>query len=294
MKVKRWHRFSLFQVLDRGLFLLFALVCLYPFWHTVVGSLIPYSEYMQKTLLLWPEHFTTEAYQYIFSQGYIWGPLYTTVFITFVGTLVQLVVVTTCAYALSKSFPGRKFVIGMIIVTMFVNGGLMPSYILYQKLHLLNTLWVYILPCLFNTYHMILLRTHFLTFPHELEESAYIDGAGDLYTFTRIVLPLSKPMLVTITLFTAVAFWNTFAQSLYFVSDPNIKTLQDYLYSILADTMTKASGTGFTISINTSSVVFSENIKLANTVIAIVPILLVYPFLQKHMARGIMIGALKG
>ena len=270
-------------------FLLLGVVTLYPMWHCVAGSLMSYTEYMQKTVLLWPEQVTLEAYDFVFSQGKIFNPMKVTAYITVLGTLLNLIWTAWMAYGLSKRFPGSKLITYLVVFTMFLNPGLIANYMLFRSLNLLNNVYVYILPALINTFYLIILRTNFSGFPVSLER---IDGSGEFGIFFKIVVPLSKPILATIALFTAVDYWNTYAQSVYFVSEASRKTLQDYLYMLLSNTSNNSAGAG--IGSGGTSAVFSENIKLANTVIAVLPILLVYPFLQKYFTNGLMIGAIKG
>lgn len=272
-----------------------SLVTLYPFWHCLVGSLIPYHIYMQKVLMLWPDNLTFDAYAFVLKQGQIFNPLKVTVAITVVGTLANLMVTTFVAYGLSKKFPGSVLITYMVVFTMFVSAGLIPNYLLYKQLNLINSIGVYIIPCLINTFYLIIMRTYFSGFPGEVEEAAHIDGYSDFGIFFRIVLPLSKPMLAAIALFTAVDYWNTFSQSVFFITDFNKKTLQDFLYMMINDNAMNGAGTGMsTMAGSLGKTVFAETIKLANTVISVIPILIVYPFLQKYFTSGIMIGAIKG
>lgn len=277
-------------------FALLSIITLYPFWHCLVGSFISYGEYMQSTLLLWPKEFTLDSYRFVFDQGKIFSPMKVTALITLVGTFINLVITSSMAYGMSKSYPGDKLVNFIVVLTMFVGAGLIPNYMLLRDLKLLNSVWVYIIPSMINTFYLIIMRTNFANFPKEVEEAAIIDGSSETGVFFRIVLPLSKPILATIALFTAVDYWNTYAASVYYVTDAGKKTLQDYLYMLLSDNATNASGMGASAIGSTAgkSAVFSENIKLANTIIAILPIMLVYPFLQKYFTSGIMVGAVKG
>lgn len=293
---KEKRRVSPLDVLIILAFVLLCICTLYPFWHCVVGSFMTYGEYMQTAVLLWPREFTLEAYRFVFSQGKIFSPMLVTTLTTILGTLVNLFMTTWMAYGMSKKYPGDKAVTWLVIATMFLSAGLIPNYMLFRKLRLLNTIWVYIVPYMINTFYLIVLRTNFSNFSHELEEAAAIDGAGEYGTFFRIVLPLSKPVLATIALFTAVDYWNTYQQSVYYVSKSELKTLQDYLYMMLSNTSNNAGGSGIAMSGAGmgKSAVYSENIKLANTVVAVLPILLVYPFLQKYFTSGLMVGALKG
>lgn len=289
---KKLKRVTPVDVILVALFAVLAMVTLYPMWHCLVGSLMDYTEYMQKSILIWPDKISLDSYKFVFDQGKIYDPMKTTVIITITGTLINLIMVTWMAYGLSKKFPGSALFTYIVVFTMFLNPGLIANYMLFRNLKLLNSLKVYIMPYMINTFYLIILRTNFASFPSELEEAARIDGASEYGTFFRIVLPLSKPILATIALFTAVDYWNTYAQSVYFVSDSAKKTLQDYLYMLLSNNANNNAGAG--IGAGGVSAVFSENIKLANTVIAVLPILVVYPFLQKYFTNGIMIGALKG
>ena len=285
-KTKKKHRLSFFSIVVTLFFGIICILALYPLWHVMVGSLISQKEYMQKALLLWPEELTFEHYRYVLAQGSILRPLLVTIFITILGTTINLLVITLTGYGLSKQFPGVRIVSVLMIITMFLGAGLIPNYILFRQLGILNSLWVYILPSMINPFYVILMRTTFMDFPHDLEEAAAIDGSGKFRTFFRVVLPLSKPMLASIGLFTAVDYWNTFQQSVYYVTDTGKKTLQDFLYMVMNNTNMGAMGTG--------QAIVTENVKLTYTAFAVLPIILVYPFIQKHMSAGIMLGSLKG
>lgn len=289
-------KFNPLQICLMFVFVVLSIIMLYPFWHCIVGSFMTYGEYIGKTVLLFPSNPTLEAYQFVLSQGKIFQPLRTTAFITVLGTVINLTMTSWMAYGMSKKYPGNQVVTWIVIITMFIGAGLIPEYMLYRKLKLLNTIWVYIIPSMVNTFYLIILRTNFANFAHDLEEAAEIDGAGVFGTFFRIVLPLSTPVLATIALFTAVDYWNTYQQSVYFVSDSAKKTLQDYLSMMLSNTSNNAAGSGIGMAGSTMgrSAVYSENIRMANTIVAVLPILVVYPFLQKYFTSGMMIGALKG
>lgn len=278
------------------IFLILSICTAYPFWHCIVGSFMNYGEYMQTPILIWPKDFTLEAYDFVFSQGKIFAPMLVTTVTTIMGTVINLFMATWMAYGMSKKYPGSMAVTLMVVGTMFLHAGLIPNYMLFRNLKLLNTIWVYIVPYMINTFYLIVLRTNFSNFPHELEESAALDGCGEYGTFFKIVLPLSKPVLATIALFTAVDYWNTYQQSVYFTSKPELKTLQDFLYMMISNNTNNAGGGGIAMmgAEMGRSGVYSENIKLANTIVAVLPILLVYPFLQKYFTNGMMIGALKG
>ncbi|HHV59327.1 MAG TPA: carbohydrate ABC transporter permease [Clostridiaceae bacterium] len=276
------------DVIIYTLFVIIGLIMLYPFWYTLVGSLMTYNEFINTVFVIFPKKITLESYIHIFKMGSIIEPMKTTIIITIFGTILSLAMTAYTAYGLSMQFKGRNWIMAFIVFTMIVKGGLIPEFVLYKNLGLVNTRLVYIIPFLINTFNLIIMRTSFMEFPVEIKESARIDGCNEFGVFFRFVLPLSKPVLVTILLFYAVQYWNTFFPSLFFVTDPEKKTLQDNLYRILANISDAEAAH------STTSVVFSENIKMANVIITTLPILVVYPFLQRYFIKGAMVGAIKG
>lgn len=278
-------KISVFRGFNLLFFALLNVAMIYPFWHTLVGSMISFEEYSNYKLLLFPREPTFDAYREIFERGDIFRPLQNTVVITVAGTFLSLFATAWTAYGLSKDFLGSRAIMTIIALTMFFNGGLIPQYLLYKHLGLLNSMWVYLVPALINTFFLIIMRTNFAGFPKEIEESAKVDGCSEFGIFFRIILPLSKPVMATIGLFYAVGFWNTFYASLMFVTQAGKKTLYEYIYKIVSN----QEGSQFA-----TSVAFGEATKFANIVIAVVPIMLVYPFLQKYFVNGTMVGAVKG
>lgn len=285
------RKFSLGDVVIYTFLVLFCLLTLYPLWHCVVGSITTFEEYIRKPFLFWPEKPTFDAYEYVFTQGRIFSPMMITVMTTLLGTPINLFMQAYMAYGLSRPFPGNKLVTAIVVFTMFLNPGLIPLYLLYRQLGLLNSIWVYILPCMINSFYLIILRTHFSSLPKELLESSRLDGCSEFGTFFKIALPLSLPAMASIGLFTAVDYWNTYSQSVYFVTDASKKTLQDYLYVFLSGNSANISGGGINMMIGN---VFSENTKLANTVLSILPIVIIYPFTQRYFVKGMLLGAVKG
>ena len=276
------------DLLIHSVFVLTSVVMIYPFWHTIVGSFLKYEEYFRKTVYLWSSEPTLEAYRVVLRTGLIRSPMYNTMLITAVGTIYSLFVTAFVAYGLSKKFPGKTLIMSLIVFTMFFRGGIIPDYVLYRHLGLLNNRLVFILPATINTFNLIVLKTSFGAFPVEMEEAARIDGSNEFGVFFRMVLPLSIPMLVTIGLFFAVAYWNTFFPSLFFVTRPELRTLQDYLYRIIKTQ--DAEDLGMYISRTVSM----ESVRMANIVLVIAPIVLLYPVLQRYFVKGAMIGAVKG
>ncbi|MBD2845567.1 carbohydrate ABC transporter permease [Paenibacillus sp. IB182496] len=282
---------QMWQWFNGGVIALICVVMLYPFWQTVVASFMTEAEYLSSPLKLIVLEPTLAAYKQVFADGTIFVHLRVTFLIAVVGTAVALFVTAYSAYGLSKPFVGSSLVMFLIVMTMFVHAGLIPDYMNYKSLGLINQFAVYILPYMINTFYLIIMRSTFLEFPRELEEAARIDGCNDFRIFFTIVLPLSKPILAAIGLFYAVAFWNTYMQSVFFITDSELKTVQEYLQKLVSDSSdlegvmaTESGEEGFS----------SETVRLANIVLVLLPIAAVYPFLQRFFVSGIMMGSVKG
>lgn len=277
--------------LNNAIMLLLCIIMLYPFWQTVVASFMTESEYLTSRFKMIVTAPTLASYKQIFQDGTIFIHLRVTFLITVIGTTVALFMTAYSAYGLSKPFRGSKIVMFLIVMTMFMNAGLIPDYMNYKELGLINNFAVYIVPYMINTFYLIIMRSTFMEFPKELEEAARIDGCNDFRIFFTIVLPLSKPILAAIGLFFMVSFWNTYMQSVFFITDKELKTVQEYLQKMISSTqdleavmLAESGEEGFN----------SETIRLANIVLVLLPIVTVYPFLQKYFVNGIMMGSLKG
>lgn len=271
--------------------LLFIAICvlmLYPFLHVIMGSFMKYQEYFNKYLFVWVDDPTLDAYRIVLNGGKFTQALKNTIFITVCGTAISMVLTSVVAYGLSKSFPGRNIIMTMIVITMFFSGGIIPQFIMFRQMGLINNYLVYLLPAAIQTYNLIILRTHFQSFPQELEEAARIDGCTDFGIFFKIVLPLSIPMLVTIALFYAVSHWNVFFKSVFYITKEEMRSLQDYLNRIIK--AQDAEDLGMYISTTVSL----ETVRMSNIVLSILPIIAVYPFLQRYFVKGAMVGAVKG
>jgi putative aldouronate transport system permease protein len=214
------------------------------------------------------------------------------------GTALFLIVTTLAGYVMTKTqLKGYRVFYMFFVVSMFVSGGLVPTFLLYKQLGIQNTFWVYILPGAFSTYYMILFRTYIIQLPKGLVESATIDGAGEFTIFRKIVFPLSTPILATIGLFVAVNQWNAWQDTLYYTSNPDLETLQYVLMKVLrqaeATQIAKQARSAMARTLGTTTIT-PDSIKMAITIVATVPILCVYPFLQKFFVKGMVLGAVKG
>lgn len=289
MKASRGE--TLFQASIVTLLSLLGAAILYPFWHVLVGSVLPYAEAVKSSFYLLPKGFTLEAYGRVFEEGRIVRSLLVSIFLTLTVTAYQLTITAMTAYALTKKdLPGRGGFILYILITMFFGGGLIPYYLLIKQLGMINTYWALIVPAAMNTYNFIVMKTFFESLPAEMEEAAKIDGAGYGRVFIRLVLPLSMPVLASIGLFIAVDQWNSWYQPMLFISErdmwPLTLILRDILISNNTELLTKASFAN-------QHAVYSESLKYAVIIVSIAPIVVVYPFIQRFFAKGVMIGAVK-
>ena len=268
--------------------LIFALLIIFPFYYLFVVSITPQDIYANTPFLIWTPVVTFEAYEGVFNTPAIWRGLGITCILLFGGTLYQLFFTVITGYALSRqNWFGKNFVMNMILVTMFFGGGLIPYYLLIKSLHMMDTIWVMIIPGAIDTFNMLLMRNYFATLPKELEESARVDGANDVQIFVKIFLPLSLPMLATIGLFFAVGNWNSWYNGMLFNSSPEIKTLQQVLQDIVVTT------SSMVINPNPGKI-NTESLKMAAIFFTIIPMMCFYPFLQRYFVKGIVVGAIKG
>ena len=281
-------KFGGFDVVLFIILLIYALLIIVPFYYLFIVSITPAPIYADTPVLLWTPEISFESYQTVFAEKRIWNGLGITLILLFGGTTYQLFFTVITGYALSrKDWLGKNFVMNMILVTMFFGGGLVPYYLLIKSLGMMNSIWVMIIPGAIDTFNMLLMRNYFASLPKELEESAKIDGANDVQIFVKIFLPLSLPMLATIGLFFAVGNWNSWYNGMLFNSNENIKTLQQVLQDIV---ITQSSSI---VSPNPAKV-NSESLKTAAIFFTIIPMMCLYPFLQRFFVKGIVVGAIKG
>ena len=225
----------------------------------------------------------------IFTSPAFVRALITTIVVTAVGTVVQLMLTATMAYPLSKeNLPGRRLIMSLVVFTMVFSGGMIPTFLVVKDLGLLNNYWALILPMAINPFSLIIIKNFFQQLPNELEESAKIDGANELQTLWSIILPLSKPVLATFALFYAVGIWNDFMSPLLYLTDNGMWTLQMFLRQVTVATDLSV------VEQDPSQLPPAQGIKFAVIIVATLPIVLFYPFLQKHFAKGMLIGSVKG
>ena len=281
------------RIVNYTLLFLVAFTMLYPFWEILVKSFMTDEDIISTTIALWPKNWQLEGYKVIFTDvTYNMGRAFlNSVFVTVADTVYQLAITTMAAYALAReTLPGKKFFFFYFIVTMYFGGGLIPYYIVIRSLNLLNKIWVLIVPSFISVFNVLVMKAFFLGLPSELEEAAKIDGAGDFRIFCLIVLPLSKAILATIALFIAVGVWNNWFNTMLFIQDPDIRPLAYTLQVIIEKSRGYNTDTGAGIG----STIIGESVQYAAIIVTVVPIILIYPFLQKHFTKGVLIGSVKG
>lgn len=282
------------QIVLTIVILIFSLTCLLPFVNVAAVSLSSKSAILRGAVGFWPVEFETTAYEAIFSDKSMIRSLIFTVIITVVYTVIAMVMTVLIAYPLTKKrLRGRNFFSFMALFTMYFSGGIIPHYLNIKDLGLMNTPWALILPGVLSTYNMIILKSFFQTLPSELEEAAIIDGANDFQVLWKVYLPLSMASLATLTLFYAVGKWNSFQDALYYIQNKAYQPLQLKLYHIIkgSQAVDVAALEGGASTVATS---VSESIEPASIIFATLPILVVYPFVQRYFVAGVTIGAVKG
>ena len=240
---------------------------------------------------IFPVGFQLQSLQSVLSSMNFIGALKNSVIVTLCGTVIAIILMALTAFPLSKrNLWGMKPILMLFVFTMMFSGGLIPTYLLIRNLKLYNTLWALILPNALNVYNMLIIKNYFENIPASIEESAKINGANNLIIFFKIILPLSKPVLATISLFTMVALWNSYFDALVYIDKPALKTLQLYMSDVIMEAEQDLNSVSMDDLMNTSS----EGVRCATIIASTLPIVLVYPFMQKYFVKGIMIGSVKG
>jgi putative aldouronate transport system permease protein len=285
---------KIFYTINYIIFIILGLTTLFPFLNLVAKSLSSEAAVISGIVGILPVDFQIGTYKFVLANKQFINSFRITVIITLLGTVLALFMTVITAYPLSKTrLRGRKYIMLIFVFTMLFNGGLIPTYLLMQKLRLVNKMGVLILPGLLSVYNMLIVKNFFEGLPESLEESAKLDGASNITILFKIVLPLSKPVLATIALFYAVGLWNSYFTAMIYITRPELKPLQLYLKELLAstdDALRQAGAFDMNSDLNRTT----EAVRAASIITATVPILCVYPFLQKYFVKGVLIGSVKG
>ena len=291
--VKESRGYRTFQVVNGVALVLIMIVTLYPFVNVLAQSFSSEGFITSGQVNLVPRGFNVETYRTVMADSLFWTNYKNTVVYTVVATAIAMVLTTTFAYAISKKqLRGRGIFIGLAVFTMFFNGGLIPNYVLINELGFTNTIWAIVVPNAISVFNLLVMKSFFENMPEELEEAAAIDGLSTYGILLRIVLPLSKAVIATMVLFYAVSFWNSWFAAFLYMDDADLYPVTVYLRNLIAGATTASSVSGGSASEGLSQV--AANIQSVTMVLTVLPIVLLYPFIQKYFVSGIMLGAVKG
>lgn len=288
IRIKKSIGSRVFDVINITLLILIALSTFYPFWDSFIVSFSSLKSYLSSPIHLWPSEWSFTSYKYMFAKKELWVSYGNSLFVTIVGTFINMIITIMTAYVLSKKdLKGHRVIMFLIVFTMMFSGGIIPTYIIVKNLKLMNSLWSLILPTAVSTTNLIIMRNFFNSFSQSLEEAAMIDGCTEVGVLFRIVIPTSKPAITTIALFYAVDHWNDFFSAILYIYDRDKWPLQLFLRSMLFESDAAYSSGGDSLFL------LGQPMKMAAVMLATIPIMCVYPFFQKHFTKGVMLGAVK-
>ncbi len=287
---KKKKKFNVPHFILVAVLCLYALLIIYPFYSSVLTSIVPYSVAIRNSFLLYPKGIDLSSYEFIFSWGTLWYGFRTTIIVVILGVAYNLFLTVTLSYVLSKPIPGRKIVNTMIVFTMFFQGGLIPGYLLIKNLGLIDHYGAMFLPMGINIMNMMIMRTYFQGVPEELSEAAKLDGAGEYTILLRIALPLSKPMLATIGLYYGVDRWNEWYNGMLFMRSVEKWPLQLHIRNMIQSVTSIVDQIPEAIR----PTAYPAGIQMAGILVTIFPIAIIYPFLQRYFVKGLTLGGVKG
>lgn len=274
-------------------FILLSLITLYPFYYVLIISFANSVSTAQHVPYLLPYTIDLTGYQTIFNDAAFFKAFGVTVFVTVVGVLINMVLSIMGAYALSKkNLVGRNFFLGLILFTMLFSGGLVPGYLNIKNLGLINSIWSMIMPTALSTYYMIIMKNYFVSLPESLEEAARIDGANSFVILVKIIIPISMPFVATFALFYAVERWNEWYNAMLYINEKSLQPLQIYLREVLISLSNQLASQA-QLAAGKTQKVMATAVQMACIIITMIPILCVYPFVQKHFVKGVMVGGVK-
>ena len=303
MSIKAWKRESrgskIFDVINIMIMLVLIVIFVYPVLNVIAISFSDYKSVISGDVTIYPIGFTTEAYTYVFKDRYLLVSYMNTIAYAAAHTVLVLLLTSLIAYPLSKKgYVGTKFTTIFLTITMFFNGGLIPTYLIIRSMDLIDTFAIIVIPGSVAAFNVFIFRTFFNNIPHDLSESAYLDGASELTVLFRIIMPLSKPLLATFALFAIVGVWNSWFNALLYLNDqaryPLQLLLRNYLFVIDSAQLQQRSGVGASMNPLMQREIDPKAVRMAMIVITMFPIMMTYPYFQKYFMKGVMIGAIKG
>jgi putative aldouronate transport system permease protein len=287
-----------FDVANVVIMILLFFIFAWPLWFVVIASFSDPGEVWRGNVILFPKGFSIDSYTEILKYKEIWIGYRNTIFYTIVGTVINLFMTVCMAYPLSrKKFMPKNILMVLCMITMYFGGGLIPSYLVVKNLHMIDTVWAMMIPGCLSVYNMIIMRSYFVnSIPDSLEEAATLDGAGPVQYLVKVVLPLSKPVIAVIALYYMVGHWNDFFSALIYVNDKNLLPLQTFLRNLLVtNTVGNVSQTqNLNPELLQKKIYLAQTIKYSAIIVSTLPVLCIYPFVQKYFVKGVMIGAIKG
>lgn len=295
MKTNRNLGGRVFDIANVGILTMLAVITLYPCYYVLIASVSdPVAIYKGNGLLLWPKNFALYSYLEVAKNSMLWVGYRNTIFYVVCGTFLSVMLTASAAFCASRrNLPGKNVIMFLIMLTMYFQGGLIPSYLVVKSLKLLDTPLAMILPGAMSTYNLIITLNYFRGIPDSMEEAAKVDGAGDFRIFWQIMLPLAMPVIAVISLYYAVGIWNNYFTALIYITDKRLYPLQMVLREILLQSDTAHASASQMVSTGDSAA-YAANIRYATIVVSTIPILCVYPFVQRYFIKGVMIGAVKG
>ncbi len=293
MNKSKLKRYGVFDYVLMVLMLFFSFLMIYPVYYVIIGSFNQGLDYLSGGIYLYPRKFTIDNYIVIFSDNRLWWAYFITISRTILGTFVAVTFTSIVAYAMSRrELLFKRFFYFANIFTMFFGGGLIPFFLVIKTLGLYNTYALYIIPCAYSVYHMIILANFFKALPEELREAAVLDGIGEFGMLFKIVIPLSKPVIATVSLWVMLGHWNSYFDAMVYTNSQKLETLQYYLMKLINSQ--NISLGAITLPPSITENLTAEVVTFATIVISILPIALVFPFMSKYFEKGIMIGSVKG
>lgn len=291
---KNSNRTGGFDIFNMVLMVILAIIAIFPFYYVLIISFADYEEVQKQIVYILPKSLNFSSYKMLLSEKLFLNAFIVSAFVTAAGTALSVILSSAAAYTLSKrSVPGQKIMFYIILIPMFFSGGLIPSYLNIKDVGLIDKIWVLIIPSAISSFNLILLKSFFEDLPASIEESAKIDGANDMYILWKIVLPTAAPIIATISLFYAVDRWNDYYTALLYISNRKLYPLQLVLREAILDfNQVMASSVGAQLA-RSNSPVYTPGLQMSIIVISTIPIFCVYPFIQKHFTKGIMLGAVK-
>lgn len=286
---------KVFIIVSYVLLALLALVIIIPLFSVVISSFVSAAEIARRgQFVLWPETWDLSAYDILLKTDKMYTGYANTLFVVITGTLLSMFLTISMAYPLSKKdLRGRNGILVMVFFTMLFSAGMIPNYLLVKEMHLLNTRWALVLPYLLNTWNMLMMRNFFYAIPDALEEAAYLDGANQLQIIIKVVLPLSLPSIATIAMFYGVSYWNAWFPGVMYITNNKLVPIQNVMRTIIASATSQLEDMGLLVD-DVQARPTSNTLKCASIVVSTLPILCVYPFIQKYFVKGVMVGSVKG